>query len=235
MDDLKKQARKAGWLCLLQGLPAPFALLYVPKALIVQGDPSATADRIRASETLLRLSIAGELWNAVLIIPAVLALYHLFKGVSERLSTAMTILFLVSVPVMLVSVLNHVAALIVASGPAYLSSFDQHQLDSVTYFFMRLHGQGLIIAQIFWGLWLFPYGMVAMRSGFIPRALGASLMIAGAGYVVASMTALTLPALSPTVTPIGMTLGVCELPILAWLLIWGARVKPTKTAILTSH
>jgi hypothetical protein len=146
MDDLKKQARKAGWLYLLAGAPAPFAYIYVPNALIVSGDASATADRVRGSETLLRLAIAGELWNAVVIIFALLALYRLFKGVSESLSLLMTILFLVSVPVSLVNPLNHVAALVLASGPRYLSSFDSRQLDSLTYFFLRLHGHGLVIA-----------------------------------------------------------------------------------------
>lgn len=229
MRGLKTRARIAAWLYAAHGLAAPFAFLYVPNALIVRGDASATASHVRASESLLRLAIGGELWNAVVGIVAIVALYRLFKGVSERWSLLMMLLYLMSVPVLLVNVLNHVAALTLASGPG-ASSFDPRQLDGLIYFYLRLHGQGLFVAQIFWGLWLFPFGVVAMRSGFIPRALGAIVMIAGAGYVVASLTALLAPALTGRVYPFAMALGICELPVFLFMQIWGARVRPVPAA-----
>ncbi|HEX9458452.1 MAG TPA: hypothetical protein VGA84_04875 [Thermoanaerobaculia bacterium] len=42
------------------GLPAPFALLYVPSILIVRGNATATANHIAASETLFRLGITAS-------------------------------------------------------------------------------------------------------------------------------------------------------------------------------
>jgi len=52
---INKQARLAGLLYLLTSIPASFCLIYVPNKLIVLNDATATADRIRASESLLRL------------------------------------------------------------------------------------------------------------------------------------------------------------------------------------
>src|SRR5438132_14271152 len=78
MNETKKQARIAGLLYLLASIPAPFALIYVPNKLIVLGDATATANNIRASETLLRLGIGSDLIAWIIFIFVVLAPYRLF-------------------------------------------------------------------------------------------------------------------------------------------------------------
>ena len=90
--------------------------------------------------------------------------------------------------------------------------------------FLRLHNWGLVINQIFWGLWLFPIGALVMRSGFLPRWLGVPLFFAGAGYVIHSLgNLLPFPALRG-ITQYGQVLGVGELPLFSfYLLIWGVR------------
>ena len=82
MNSLKKQSRIAALLYFLNGLPAPFALLYVPSVLIVRGDAAATANNVRNSETLLRLGMVVELFSATVVIFAVIAFYRLFRTVS---------------------------------------------------------------------------------------------------------------------------------------------------------
>ncbi len=100
MHPTKKQARVAGLLYLVLAIPAPIGLMYVPSKLIVSGDATATADRLRASESLLRIGIASELFPQIIAIFLVLALYRLFKAVNETLARQMVILgALVSVPI----------------------------------------------------------------------------------------------------------------------------------------
>ena len=225
MNSLKKQSRLAALLYLINGLPAPFALLYVPSVLLVRGDAAATANNVRDSEALLRLGMAVELFSTTVVIFAVLAFYHLLKRVHQKHALAFLILMLISVPISYLNVLNDFAAITFARGPAFLSAvFDKAQLDALVLFFLRLHNQGIILAQIFWGLWLFPFGIVVMRSGFIPRFVGIAAMIAGAGYVFSSSVSLFLPALAQW-GQLGMVLGVGELAIL-WMLIWGAKEPP---------
>src|SRR6266849_691181 len=125
-----------------------------------------------ASETLLRLGIASELIGFIIFIFVVLALYRLFKAVNEKHALAMAILLLVSIPISLLNVLNEIAALVLVSGADFLSAFETRQLDALAYLFLRLHSQGFVVAEIFWGLWLFPLGLLVIRSGFIPRVLG---------------------------------------------------------------
>lgn len=226
LNSLKKQSRIAALLYFVSCLPAPFALLYVPNTLIVRGDAAATASNLRYSEALLRLGMAVELFSCTVVIFAVLAFYHLFKTVNQKLALAFMTLFLLSVPVSYLNVLNDLAALTLARGPAFLAAvFDKAQLDALVMFFLRLHNQGIILAQIFWGLWLFPFGIVVMRSGFIPRFVGIAALIAGSGYVLSSSISLFLPASAQGFGDLAMILGVGELAIL-WLVIWGAKEQP---------
>jgi Domain of unknown function (DUF4386) len=225
MNSIKKQARFAAILYFLNALPAPFALLYVPSVLIVRGDATATANNVRDSETLLRLGMAGELFSSTVVIFAVLAFYSLFKAVSGKHARAMLVLMLISVPISYLNVLNDLAALTFARGPEFLAAFDQPQRDAFVLFFLRLHSQGFILAQIFWGLWLFPFGILIMRSGFIPRFLGISVIVAGCGYVVSSCATLFLPRYAPTIGQFAVILEMGELPLI-WMLIWGAKDLP---------
>jgi hypothetical protein len=226
MNSIKKQARVAAILYLLACIPAPFSLIYVPRTLIVSGDATATANHVRASETLLRFGVAGELINAIAFICAVLALYRLFKGVNEILALAMVTLYLASLPISFLNALNNIAALVLVSGADFLSVFDKGQLDALAYLYLRLHGQGVIAAQVFWGLWLFPFGILVIRSRFIPRAVGILLMIAGSGYLVSSFTSLLLPQYAHLVGQLALVLEFGELAVL-WLLIWGAKDQAT--------
>ena len=224
MSSIKKQARKAGLLYFLLGITAPFGLLVIPARLIVSGDATATAERIRHSESLFRLGILSELVPQIIVIFLVLALYRLFKGVNENLARQVVILgALVSVPIMFVNTLFEIAALILIKSPEFLSVFDPAQRDALAYLFLRIHTYGIDVASIFWGLWLFPFGMLVMQSGFIPRLFGVLMIIAGIGYLVSSFVTLLLPDYSSAVGRVAMILEMGEVPIIFWLLIWGAR------------
>ena len=226
MNSTKKQARFAGLLYLLASIIGCFGLIYVPGKLIVRGDATATANHIRASETLFRLGIATELFGFTMFIFVVLALYRLFKGVNEKHALAMATLLLVSIPISLLNLLNDIAALVIVNGASFLSMFETRQLDALAYLFVRLHGQGFVVAQLFWGLWLFPFGILIIRSGFIPRVLGFLLFIAGFGNVASSFTSLLLPSYAPITDRFTSVLTAAELPIIFWLLIWGAKPQP---------
>jgi uncharacterized protein DUF4386 len=219
----KSLARRAGVFYLIACLPAPFSLVYVPGRLFVAGDPTATADRIRTSPGLLRLAMAAEIVSCLMLIVVAFALYRLFRDVDRRLAIATAVLIWIAIPIQLLNLANDGAALMLTSGAAYQSAFTKEQLDALAYLFYRVHAFGLQIAQVFWGLWLFPWGLVAMRSHFIPRWIGAAIIVAGTGYLMNSAVAIFIPRLTATVTPIGMAMGAGELAMVTWLLFWGAR------------
>ena len=226
MKTTQQQARTAGVLYLLMALIAPLGLLYVPEKLIVSGDAAATAANIRASEGLLRLGVVSELVHQTIAVFLVLALYALFEDVNVRRARQMVVLgALVSVPIAFVNVLNELAALTLVRDHAYLSAFPRPQLDAMAYFFLGLHGQGISVVSIFWGLWLFPFGSLVLRSGFIPRIFGVLLMIAGVAYLANSFTSLLAPEQAAVVSRFAGPLAIAELPIIFWLVIRGARPR----------
>ena len=225
MDSTKKIARRAGLLYFVLGVTAPIGLLYVPGKLIVSGDPAATADRVRAARSLLRLGMASELFHQILGIFLVLTLYRLFESVDRRRAVLMVVLSLVPIPIVFVGVVHEAGALLVTSGAEWLKSLDKPGVDALAYLALRLRGRGIAVASIFWGLWLFPFGWLVVRSGFIPKFLGVLLWLAGSAYLVSATATLVLPQVEAFVDRFALILEVCELPIIFWLLIWGAREK----------
>jgi len=230
MNSAQQQARRAGILYLLANIYMPFALLYLPRVLIVPGDATATAEHVRASVGLVRLGIGCELLNGSLMVFAALAFYQLFKPVSQAHSRTMLALILLAVPISLLNVLNTVAAVIFARGGSFMGAFEAQQLDVFVLLFLRLHNYGVVLAGIFWGLWLFPVGILAMRSGFIPWWIGLCMFLAGVPYVVSTFTSFAAPQfnyIADWLSP----LMAGELPMTVWLLVWGAKSQLDKSAV----
>jgi len=193
MTSLKHQARVAGFLYLTL-LTAPLRLIYIPSHLFVAGDASATAGNIAAHETLFRLGMVSDLFTATMGMFLTLALYRLFKGVDESLARLVVILgALVVTPIYFFNTVNDAAALLLARGADFLSVFDKPQRDALVMVFLRMHGQGVLANEVFWGLWLFPFGLLVYKSRFIPRILGVWLMLNCFAYLVTSVTGILWP------------------------------------------
>lgn len=224
--------RFAGLLYLLASIPGFFALLYVPSKLIVHGNATATAHNIAAFETLFRLGIAADLAGQTLFIFVALALYHLLKGVNQRQALLMLILILVAIPIAFINELNSIAAVVLARGADFLSVFDEPQRNALARLFLNLRGSGFDVAGIFWGLWLFPLGLLVYRSGFIPRILGVLLMIGCFAYLANSFTSLVLPGYEAIVSRWASPVQLVEMLFMLWLLIMGAKpgAKPEPPA-----
>jgi hypothetical protein len=225
----RNRGRVVGLIYLLVSIPGFFALIYVPNKLIVHGDAGATASRIATSETLFRVGIVCNVVSEILFIWVAVALYGLFKGVNRRYALAMVGLITVPVPIALVNELNSISALMLIKGGNFLGVFDQPQREALAMFFLSMHTQGFVIAEIFWGLWLLPLGLLVYRSGFVPRILGILLMLNCLSYVVNSLTSLAAPEYGHVVGQWMKPLSFGELIFMFWILIVGAKPKELET------
>jgi hypothetical protein len=226
MNSIKKTARIAGMLYLVNGLTGFFGIVYVPSRLVVSGNAAATAQNILASERLFRLGIASELICAVEFIFLLWVLYRLLGGVDRTHASLMLILGLAFVPLMCLNVLNEIAALTLLRGGDFLSALGQPQREAMAMLFLDMHRYGYVIGWIF-GPWLFFFGLLVFKSGFLPRVLGALLIAACFGYLADSLTPLLLPdfaILVGRIASIPLTLG--EPAIILWFLIRGAKDQP---------
>src|SRR6266576_736999 len=230
MHPIKKAARIAGAIYLSMVITGPFSLIYVPSKLIVRGDAAATAQNVLAHETMFRLAILADLVGQVIFICLAIALYRLLSGVNKTWAGLMVGFVLVSAAVGFFNTLNDIAALTLFRGADFLTVFDKPQRDALGMLFIRLHSQGIFIDEIFWGLWLFPFGLLVFRSGFLPRFLGIWLMINCFGYVALSVIALFFHSYYNAAFGYLQPVLFGELAIMLWLLIKGAKVPSLRMA-----
>jgi len=226
-----KTARVAGCLYLMLFPLGIFGIIYIPSSLIVLGDAATTASNIMANELLYRLSIVTALTLQIVYIFLALALYKLLNPVDKNNAVLMVILVLVAAPIAMLNELNHVAVLLVLSGSDFLTTFSMDQVQASVPLFLNLHEHGVFIAQIFWGLWLFPMGYLIFKSNFLPLALGILMIIGGFGYLVDSFVYFIFPDFDVTFSEFTF-LGELLLPL--WLMFKGVNHEQWENYALKS-
>ena len=202
-------ARIAGLLYLVVAVGGGFSELYARKSVTVPGDAAATAASIAQHSVLFRAGLVADLVDFTCFLGVGLVLYWMLRRVSPGAAVAMLTINAVSVAIQALNMVNHVGALLVATDPGFVD------MRSGALFFLELHHEGYLIAQIFFGLYLLPLGYLVYMSGMFPRALGLALMVGAAGYV-----------LGIAVTPLAFVGGIAETLFLLWLLIKGAGSVP---------
>jgi hypothetical protein len=155
-----------------------------------------------------------------------LTLFHLFREVNKRLATVLLASIMITVGLAVINTLNHFAALMVLSGADFLKVFNQEQLNALAMLFLRLAnspGQGLL--EIFWAPYYFSFGLLVIKSKYLPKILGILLMMMGVGFALNIFEKFLFPQFQPLMfTRLAMTLGALGgIPTILWLLIKGAK------------
>jgi hypothetical protein len=78
-------------------------------------------------------------------------------------------------------------------------------------------------AEILWGVWLFPLGVLTYKSRFLPRFLGVWLVLGGLSYVALSFTGVMFPTYQAKVFKMSQPAMFGELALMLWLVVKGAR------------
>jgi len=220
-----KIARVAGAVYLSTLPLAIYFWSYLPGKLIVRGDATASGENILAHETLFRFSILGDLFTHVILLCLAFLLYRLLTDVNRIWAFVMVGFVLVSTAIGFLNALNSIAALILFRGGDFLVGMDKASRDALAMFFIRLHGQGFLVNEVFSGLWLFPLGLLVFRSSFLPRFLGAWLIIACFGWLVVAVIAVVFPAYYDSAFSFAQPVVLGEMVFALWLLIKGPNVK----------
>jgi hypothetical protein len=188
----------------------------------VHGDASATVQNILGSEFLFRAGIfVGAIGNVVfLILPFVL--YKLLSQVDRNVAVLMVAFAVSFVPIGFVAIANQLDVLTLLDGDKYLRALGVDQLNARVMLLLSAYNNRILVSEIFWGLWLAPFGYLVYRSGFLPKLLGALLMLGCLGYLISFFTQILFPNYeTPSFVMWPATFG--EIGICLWLLIMGAR------------
>ena len=224
MDSHKKTARLAGFVYLLLVITGIFYLVYVPTQLIDINSAENTANNIIASEFLFRSGIAAGVVSCICFLILPFVLYELFKSVNKTYALLMVVLAVVSVPVSIGNMISKYDILTLLSGAQYLDTFGVEQIHTQVMLLMKSYFNGIAIVKIFWGLWLFPFGYLAFKSGFLPKIFGIALMLGCFTYLIKFFGHLLFPEIDiPGFFRIPSAFG--EIGICLWLLIMGVKDK----------
>jgi len=153
----------------------------------------------------------------------------LFKEVNKWLATVLLASAMITVAIAVVNTLNHFGALLVLSQADYLNVFNPEQLNAMAMILLRLaNGSGQGLLEIFWAPYYFSFGLLIIRSRFLPKILGILLMIMGVGFAINVFEKFLFPQFYPAVfTQLAMLGGALGgIPTIFWLLIKGAKVQP---------
>ncbi|MHA7057698.1 DUF4386 domain-containing protein [Aquimarina sp. M1] len=228
MNSNKKTARLAGLIYLILIISGMFSLLYVPSELIVYDDPATTVRNITNGTTLFRWSIIGGLicYSTFLVLP--LILYKLLAHVHKSHAILMVAFALISIPVSLYNIGHKFDVLTLTNGAAYLNVFSPEELQAHVMLSLNAYNNGIIIAQVFWGLWLFPFGYLVYTSGILPKFFGIFLMLGALGNIIEFIGGFMIDGYYDLGigSYIGIPAAIGEIGICLWMFIAGAKNNP---------
>jgi hypothetical protein len=220
---LKKTARQTGVLYLLLVITGIYGLMFVSSQTIVPGDAGATAKKILANESLFRTGIINNIISNTVWIFLALNLYRLFKHVYESQARLLVSLVLVQIPILFFMEALNITALMAFKGEI-LKTMEMNQRQEFAMLLLKINGFATIVAETFWGLWLFPLALLIYKSGFIPKVFSVLLYLNGIAYVIHSFTFILFPGQEAIVKNICFPFWIAgEISITFWLIIKGVK------------
>ena len=188
-------------------------------------DAAVTANHIMAHESQFRIGFVISIFSVVFFLLAAWYLYNLLKPVNKNLALLFLLLNLGGFVIWFISTLNLFASLLILNGADFLNVFQTDQLQVQAMLFINLRNSGAIIAQIPYGIWLFPLGYLVFKSGFLPKILGILLIIDCFGLLICVIQYFLLPNCEVISYPLMAISFIAELSLTLWLLIKGAKVQ----------
>jgi len=236
MTSPKRLARIAGFLYLLVGVFGGFAEGYVEPKMYVAGNAAATAGNVIANAGLVRAGVVSDLLDGTVFVFLALALYVLLKPVQKGVARAMLVLVILATAITCLSALFEFEGLRVATGAVDMTAFGAAGSNALVLLLLDAQHYGLLVAQIFFGLWLAPLGYLAYRSGWFPKALGVVLIAACVSYLVDLLAAFLFPEAGRAIHRFLVILpAIAEPAMVLYLLIIGVKtIKPKSEPILAA-
>lgn len=216
-----RTARTAGLLYLALVLIGVLGFLVVRPQLHHPDDPAATLAALQSQQWLAGAGIALELGIVLTQALVALWLFRLFRAIDAVWATAVLVFGMVNATLILASAAMLTTARTAASADG---------LDAT-----RLVGAASLVsdslwaaATLFFGLWLIPLGLLVLRSGWMPRALGWFLVAGGAGYALSAFAAALLPEATIVGTALSAPANIGEFWLAGYLIVFGARPRAAR-------
>jgi hypothetical protein len=221
MNSVTKIARTAGVLYLVYIITSVVANLF-GKFVFVEAP--VTIDHILTHATQFRIGFVINLFSVVFFLMAAWALHVLLKPVNKDIALLFLLFNVAGFAVWLITSLCLFGSLVILNGPEAAKAFQPDQLHALAVFFFDLYKTGVFIAQVPYGVWLFPLGYLVYRSNFLPKVLGILIIADGICQFIYVCQRLILPHLAVIAYPCMLISFIAEVSLALWLAI--KAVKP---------
>jgi len=210
----RSKSRLAGLFELLEGAASSSGQVFILGALVVQGDAAATAHSILTNESLFRFGFLVSAAGVAFHLAWALLMYQLLRPVNRTVASLAAFVIIICCAIQAVTALLYLGPLLVLQGGSSLSGFSPGQAQALASSFLKLNGAAFNLDLVFFGLWCILTGYLIWKSTFLPRLLGALLVVDGIGW-----TLFAWPPLAAFLFPaIATASGLAEIPLIVWLL-----------------
>ncbi len=226
IDDRRRQkwARLTGLLLVLTNLSAMFAH-WVLSQIVVGNAAAATAARMAASETFVRVGLAAELVTIAGVIPLIVGLYLVLRPVGRDLALLALSWRLIENGLLAALAFASFTALTLAGGGPFMAAADPRQTEALVYALMRVHIWGFQFGFLFLGLGQILFSYLWWKSRYVPRWLAGLGMFASSVLTAMAVGIIVWPPLLSIVTMAYMApMAIYEIGLGLWLLVKGIRL-----------
>ncbi len=229
----KRLARIAGVLYLINAIFSGFAFAYVLGKVFVAGDAAKTAANVAANPGLVRIGVVADLFQGTEWLFLAMTLYILLKHVHQSAARAMVVLVAVGAAIVCLNDVFQFESVRVATDGSYAAALGAAGSSALVLLLLEIHHYGFLAAQIFFGLWLVPFGYLAYKSAMFPKALGVALIVGGACYLVGMLAVFLVPDFGEKInTFVTIPSAIAELSMVLYLLVIGVKTpKPVERTL----
>jgi hypothetical protein len=223
---IQTYSRISGTLLIVSIVGGGFGEFYAPSKLIVPDNATATAHNIIAFSLLFRLGFLGYLVEAFTDVALTLLLYVLLRPVHANLAKLAVLFRIMATATFTFGELFYFAPSLILGGDGYLKTFSPDQLNTLVLLSLNLYTLVGGLFTVFYGIASLILGYLTVRSGYLPRALGALWILGGLGFVTWNVLLVLTPEHVPALLPVPQLLATFSLGL--WLLVRGVDVGKWK-------
>jgi hypothetical protein len=183
------------------------------------GDVERAYEVATTDASQFAVGLTFGLLSAFLFVMAAWGLYVLLAPINRDLALLFLLLNAIGVAVQVASYLPVLFLMLSTGGLGSTAAAPLTQVEGLQY--LDLQRVGFVTAQLFFGTWLFPLGYLVYKARFLPKFLGALLILDGLAVLLWFAQAILLPDNTGISAP-GLILSfIAEVGLGLWLLIKG--------------
>ncbi len=215
----QRYARWVGVLYLITIVAGGWGESHVPDTLLLANDLAGTAHKMASSVELFRSSFAAYLIEAACDITLNVLLYALLRPVSRNLALLAVCFGLMGTATFAAGEMLYFAAALPAVDTDVARVISPEAKATLTYLCLTIYGYAFGIFAMFYGIAAAIRGYLMVRSRYLPRGLGAIVMLGGASFIVKNFLVVVTPHydLPYVILPMFLTLASMAL----WMLMKG--------------